>query len=90
MGWAFIFEFYPERQRDVKSKNIKASPGQIRYFLTIRELYAHGIWWLFHLPCTGPDPASLTSLRLKKEDTVLLCPELPTRRPRDDLCNEHS
>jgi hypothetical protein len=22
-------------------------------------------------PCTGPDPASLTSSRLKKEDTVL-------------------
>ena len=24
MGWAFIFEFYPERKRGVKSKNIKA------------------------------------------------------------------
>jgi hypothetical protein len=27
---------------------------------------------LYHLThCTGPDPASLTSLRLKKEDAVL-------------------
>jgi hypothetical protein len=26
MGWAFIFEFYPERKREVKSKNIKAQP----------------------------------------------------------------
>jgi hypothetical protein len=24
MGWAFIFEFYPERKRGVKYKNIKA------------------------------------------------------------------
>ena len=24
--------------------------GQIRSFLTFRELYIHGIWWLFHLP----------------------------------------
>jgi hypothetical protein len=24
--------------------------GHIRYCLTIRELYTHGIWWLFHLP----------------------------------------
>jgi hypothetical protein len=23
MGWAFIFEFYPERKRGVKSKNIE-------------------------------------------------------------------
>ena len=26
MGWAFIFEFYPKRKREVKSKNIKAQP----------------------------------------------------------------
>jgi hypothetical protein len=26
MGWAYIFEFYPERKRGVKSKNIKAQP----------------------------------------------------------------
>ena len=26
MGWAFIFESYPERKRVVKSKNIKAQP----------------------------------------------------------------
>jgi hypothetical protein len=25
-GWAFIFEFYPEAKRGVKSKNIKAQP----------------------------------------------------------------
>ena len=24
MGWGFIFEFYPEQQRGVRSKNIKA------------------------------------------------------------------
>ena len=24
--------------------------GQIRSFLTFRELYTHGIWLLFHLP----------------------------------------
>jgi hypothetical protein len=26
MGWAFIFEFYSERKRGVKSKNIKVLP----------------------------------------------------------------
>jgi hypothetical protein len=26
MGCAFIFEFYPERKRGIKSKNIKAQP----------------------------------------------------------------
>jgi hypothetical protein len=26
MGWAFKFEFYPERKRGLKSKNIKAQP----------------------------------------------------------------
>jgi hypothetical protein len=26
MGWGLIFEFYPERKRGVKSKNIKAQP----------------------------------------------------------------
>ena len=26
MGWGFIFEFYPEQQRGVRSKNIKAQP----------------------------------------------------------------
>ena len=31
-------------------ENISILIGQIRYFLTIRELYAHGICWLFHLP----------------------------------------
>ena len=29
-------------------------------FLTIRELYAHGIWWLFHLP-----PSSYTKQNIE-------------------------
>ena len=55
MGWAFIFEFYPERKRGVISKNIKAQPmckfAQLYACHELfRELYTHGIWWLFHLP----------------------------------------